>query len=245
VSAPGAPTISFRGVSKDYGPTTAVRDLTFDARPGRVTGLLGRNGAGKSTAIRILLGLTTPTAGRAEVLGSTYEALDGAPTRVGAAMDGIGPLPGLSGRRDLRVWARALGLPRSRVEEVLQLVGLTDSAARRKTTTYSEGMRRRHALATALLADPEVVVLDEPANGLDPDGVRWLRGLLRTMADEGRTVLVSSHILSEVEKIVDDVVIIQQTVRFSGTLEELLHGGDATLEGRFFDLVGEGSPASA
>ncbi|CAM5497743.1 ATP-binding cassette domain-containing protein OS=Streptomyces rimosus subsp. rimosus (strain ATCC / DSM 40260 / JCM 4667 / NRRL 2234) OX=1265868 GN=SRIM_036845 PE=4 SV=1 [Streptomyces rimosus subsp. rimosus] len=154
-------------------------------------------------------------------------------------MDAIGPTPGTTGRRDLLVWARTLGLSTARVDEVLDLVGLADSAGR-KVKGYSTGMKQRLSLATALLADPELLVLDEPVNGLDPDGIRWLRGLLRSLAVEGRTVLLSSHLLAEVEQTVDDVVILQRTLRYAGELSALTSGGTERLE-EFFELAGAGS----
>jgi ABC-2 type transport system ATP-binding protein len=155
-------------------------------------------------------------------------------------MDGIGALPGVTGRRELSIWARMLDLPASRVDEVLAQTGLTE-AADKKIKGYSTGMRQRHAMAAALLADPELLVLDEPANGLDPDGIRWLRTFLRSLADEGRTILLSSHLLAEVEQTVDDVVILQRTLRYSGTLAELTEDGKHALEDRFFELAGTGA----
>ena len=229
-------TIAFSNLTKRYGDVTAVRDLTFTCNAGRITGLLGPNGAGKSTTMRALVGLVRPTSGAALILGSPYEELADARHRVGVMIDGVGPLAHLPGRTELRVWARSLGIPEVRGEEVLRDVGLAEAASRR-IATYSQGMRQRHALATALLADPEILVLDEPTNGLDPDGIRATRSLLRRLADEGRTVLVSSHALSELERYVDDVVIIQQTVRFAGPLSDLHVGAGAGLEERFFELV--------
>jgi ABC-2 type transport system ATP-binding protein len=227
----------FHGLTKRYGPLTAVEDVSFAVAPGRVTGLLGRNGAGKTTSLRMALGLVRPTSGTVTLWGRPYAALPGAAHRIGVSMDGIGPLPGATGRRDLRIWARTLGLPRTRADEVLDLVGI-GGAADRPVKGYSTGMRQRLALGTALLADPELLVLDEPANGLDPDGIRWLRRLLRGLADDGRTVLVSSHLLAEVEQTVDDVVILDRTVRFAGSLAELTSAGAERLEDRFFALVG-------
>ncbi|AQT73057.1 MULTISPECIES: ABC transporter ATP-binding protein [Streptomyces] len=229
--------VSVRGLTKRFGEVTAVEDVTFEVRPGRIVGLLGRNGAGKTTSLRMLLGLSRPSSGTATVFGRPYADLPDAARRVGVSMDGIAPMPGTSGRRDLRIWARMLGLPATRVDEVLDKVGLTDSADR-KIKGYSTGMRQRHALAVALLADPELLVLDEPANGLDPDGIRWLRTFLRSLADEGRTILLSSHLLSEVEQTVDDVVILQRTLRYSGPISELVPGSGTSLEERFFELVG-------
>ncbi|MEV8307295.1 ATP-binding cassette domain-containing protein [Streptomyces flavidovirens] len=227
---------TFQGVTKRFGVFTAVEDVTFDVAPGRIVGLLGRNGAGKTTSLRMLLGLTRPTSGSATVFGKPYAELDGAAHRVGVSMDGIGVMPGVSSRRDLRIWARMLGLPDRRVEEVLDRVGLADRADK-QLKGFSTGMKQRHALASALLADPELLVLDEPANGLDPDGIRWLRTFLRSLADEGRTVLLSSHLLGEVEQTVDDVVILQRTLRYCGSLSDLTANGEHSLEERFFELA--------
>jgi ABC-2 type transport system ATP-binding protein len=229
--------VDISGLTKRYGELTAVEDVSFTVGSGRVVGLLGRNGAGKTTSLRMLLGLARPTSGRATIFGQPYAQLPRAAHRVGVSLDGIGPSSAGSGRGDLRIWAKALGLSRTRVDDVLEQVGLSGDA-HRKLGDYSQGMRQRHALATALLADPELLILDEPANGLDPDGIRWLRELLRSLADEGRTVLVSSHILAEVEQMADDIVILQKTLRYSGTVADLTHNGDVSLESRFFDLVG-------
>ncbi|GAA4895430.1 ABC transporter ATP-binding protein [Streptomonospora salina] len=227
----------FRGLTKRFGDVTAVEDVSFSVRPGRITGLLGRNGAGKTTTLRMLLGLAQPSAGKATVFGSPYQELPDAARRVGVSMDGVAPIPGTTGYRDLLIWARMLGVPGARVDAVLEQVGIAGSA-NRKLNGYSTGMRQRHALAAALLADPELLVLDEPANGLDPDGIRWLRDFLRSLADEGRTILLSSHLLAEVEQTVDDVVILQRTLRYSGPLDELVSQKQESLENRFFDLVG-------
>ncbi|MFE0794418.1 ABC transporter ATP-binding protein [Streptomyces mutabilis] len=226
----------FRGLTKRFGEFTAVEDVTFEVPAGRIVGLLGRNGAGKTTSLRILLGLTAPTAGSATVFGKPYAELPHAAHRIGVSMDGIGVTPGVTGRRDLRIWARMLGLPRRRVDEVLERVGL-DGRADKQLKGFSTGMKQRHALASALLADPELLVLDEPANGLDPDGIRWLRTFLRSLADEGRTILLSSHLLAEVEQTVDDVVILQKTLRYCGSLTELTSDGRHSLEDRFFELA--------
>ena len=196
-------------LTKRFRQTVAVDDLSFKVRPGAITGFLGPNGAGKTTTLRIILGLVRPTAGKATVMERLYRQLD-APTRqVGAVLEASDFHPGRSGRNHLRVLATATGIPFSRVEEVLEIVDLADVAGRR-AGGYSLGMRQRLSLAAALLGDPAVLVLDEPANGLDPQGIRWLREFLRSLAAEGRTIFLSSHVLAEVEQIVDEVVIIHR-----------------------------------
>jgi ABC-2 type transport system ATP-binding protein len=201
--------IEVDSLTKRYGSTVAVQDLSFAVSAGRVTGFLGPNGAGKSTTMRAILGLVRPTSGTTTVLGSPYRELHQPEKRVGALLETFDAHPGRSGRSHLRVLALAGGIPRSRVDEVLALVELT-GAGRRRVKGYSLGMRQRLGLAAALLGDPEVLVLDEPANGLDPQGIRWLRDFLRSLAAEGRTILVSSHVLAEVAQTVDDVVIIHR-----------------------------------
>ena len=201
--------IGVDGLTKRYGSTVAVQDLSFTVQAGRVTGFLGPNGAGKSTTMRVILGLVHPTSGTTSVLGSPYRELERPEKRVGALLETFDAHPGRSGRNHLRVLALAGGIPRSRVDEVLALVELSQ-AGRRRVKGYSLGMRQRLGLAAALLGDPEVLVLDEPANGLDPQGIRWLRDFLRSLAAEGRTILVSSHVLAEVAQTVDDVVIIHR-----------------------------------
>ncbi len=201
--------IEVSGLSKRYGSLVAVDDLAFVARPGVVTGFLGPNGAGKSTTLRMILGLVHPDAGHATVLGRPYSELQRPIQQVGAVLEALDAHPGRSGRNHLRVLASAADVPRSRVDEVLELVELS-SAARRRVKGYSLGMRQRLGLAAGLLGDPEVLVLDEPANGLDPQGIRWLRDLLRALAAEGRTILISSHVLAEVAQTVDEVVIIHR-----------------------------------
>jgi ABC-2 type transport system ATP-binding protein len=200
-------TITVEGLSKHFGSVRAVEDLTFSARPGRVTGFLGPNGAGKTTTLRMLLGLVRPTAGRALIDGQQYADLPEPLRVVGAALEASSFHPGRSARDHLRVLAATGALDPRRVDEVLGLVGLTEAAGR-PAGHFSLGMRQRLALAAALLGDPRVLVLDEPANGLDPEGIAWLRSFLRYLAAEGRTVLVSSHVLSEVQQTVDDVVIL-------------------------------------
>ncbi len=199
--------IRVRGLTKNYGDLRAVDDLHFDVEPGTVTGFLGPNGAGKSTTMRMVLGLDRPTAGTATVSGRRYRE-HAAPLReVGALLDAGAVHPGRSGRAHLRIAARSNGIPVSRVDEVLERVGLGD-AGRRRIKGYSLGMRQRLGIAGALLGDPGVLVFDEPVNGLDLEGVRWIRSLFRQCADEGRTVFVSSHLMSEVQLIADRVVII-------------------------------------
>ena len=199
--------IEVDGLTKRFGRVLAVDDLTFRAQPGRVTGFLGPNGAGKTTTLRAIVGLLHPTSGSAMVLGRAYRELDEPALSVGAVLEASGFHPGRSGRNHLRTVARATGVDDRRIDELLELVDLAD-ARRRRVRGYSLGMRQRLAIATALLGDPKVLILDEPANGLDPQGIRWLRDLLRGLASEGRTVLVSSHVLAEVAQLADDAVII-------------------------------------
>jgi ABC-2 type transport system ATP-binding protein len=197
-------------LSKRFGRRVlAVDDVTFAIEPGTITGVLGPNGAGKTTTLRMVLDLVRPTSGRVRILGSRYRELRAPAQRVGALLDSSGFHPGRSGRNALRVIAAGAGISFDRVDEVLTLVEL-DDAAQRRVKGYSTGMKQRLALAAALLGDPEVLILDEPANGLDPEGMRWLRTFLRGRAAEGRTVLVSSHVLAEVEQTVDDVLILSE-----------------------------------
>lgn len=205
-AAPSAPTIEVEALTKVYGGLPAVDGLTFSVRPGAVTGFLGPNGAGKTTTIRMLLGLATPTSGRALVGGRSYREHRRPATVVGSSLE-PGFHPGRTGIDHLRAFAAPCGVGLARCRELVSLVGL-DGAERRRVGGYSMGMRQRLGLATALLGDPPVIVLDEPANGLDPQGIVWLRQLLRQFAGEGRTVLVSSHVLREVQHTVDDVVIV-------------------------------------
>jgi ABC-2 type transport system ATP-binding protein len=196
-------------LTKRYGSTVAVDDLTFRVTPGRITGFLGPNGAGKTTTLKAILGLVRPTSGATRVLGKAYRELDDPARTVGAVLETSRYHPGRSGRNHLRVLAAQTGISRERVEEVLELVAMKE-AARRRVGGYSMGMRQRLGLAGALLGEPQLLVLDEPANGLDPAGIRWLRDLLRSLAQQGRTILVSSHVLAEVEQIADEVVIIHR-----------------------------------
>jgi ABC-2 type transport system ATP-binding protein len=199
--------ITIEGLTKRFGDVVAVDGLSFEVDQGTVTGFLGPNGAGKTTTLRVLLGLVTPTAGTARINGKPYRELAAPLCQVGAVLEASSFHPGRTARNHLRVVATAAGLPRTRADEVLAQVGL-NQAANRRAGGFSLGMRQRLALATALLGDPGVLVLDEPANGLDPEGIHWLRGVLRHLADQGRTVLVSSHVLAEVAQTVDQVVII-------------------------------------
>ena len=199
--------ITIQGLTKRFGDVVAVDDLSFQVDQGTVVGFLGPNGAGKTTTLRTLLGLVTPTAGSTRIDGRPYRELPDPIRHVGAVLEASSFHPGRSARNHLRVAATAAGLPLARADQVLAQVGLTQ-AARRRVGGFSLGMRQRLGLATALLGDPQVLILDEPANGLDPEGVHWLRGFLRELADQGRTVLVSSHVLAEVAQTVDQVVII-------------------------------------
>jgi ABC-2 type transport system ATP-binding protein len=212
------------GLTKRYGEVTAVDDLSFAVRPGAVTGFLGPNGAGKTTTLRMVLGLARPTAGSATILGHPFAQLTDPARSVGANLEISGMHPGRSGRDHLRSLVAFAGLPASRVDEVLDIVEMR-TAADRRAGGYSTGMRQRLGLAATLLGDPEVLILDEPANGLDPQGIRWLRDFLRAAAAEGRTVLVSSHVLSEVEQTVDDVVVIHRgRLVESGPIASLVTG---------------------
>jgi ABC-2 type transport system ATP-binding protein len=211
-------------LTKVFGQQRAVDDLSFTVEPGSVTGFLGPNGAGKTTTLRMLLGLVEPTAGTATVNGLHYHELTAPMQTVGAALEAASFHPAHTGLQHLRIYAAAAGLPARRADEVLALVGLSGDA-KKKTKGYSMGMRQRLALAATLLGDPRVLILDEPANGLDPEGIRWLRGFFRHLASEGRTVLVSSHQLAEVQEVADRVVILNRgrLVR-AGTLAELSAG---------------------
>ncbi|QWF82316.1 ABC transporter ATP-binding protein [Amycolatopsis sp. CA-230715] len=217
----GSGRIAVQNLSKHFGPVAAVQNLSFTVEPGSVTGFLGPNGAGKTTTLRMLLGLVTPTSGVATINGRTHDQLGNPATVVGSVLENEGFHPKRSALNHLRVYSAAIGVPDQRAEEVLGLVGLS-SAAHRRAGDFSLGMRQRLALATALLGNPQVLVLDEPANGLDPEGIVWLRNFLRAYAREGRTVLVSSHLLSEVEQTIDQVVIISAGMtRYFGSLEQL------------------------
>lgn len=213
--------IEISGLTKRFGSLVAVDHLDFTVEPGRVTGFLGPNGSGKTTTLRMLLGLIRPTAGSATIDGRRYVDIPNPLTVVGSALESTSFHPGRTGRDHLRVLGAAADVGDRRVDELLELVGIP-AAARQRAGGYSMGMRQRLGLAAALLGDPQVIILDEPANGLDPEGIRWLRGFVRHLAGEGRTLLISSHMLSEVEQTVDDIVIIANGRRIAaGTVDDL------------------------
>jgi ABC-2 type transport system ATP-binding protein len=228
--------IEVRGLSKRYGATVAVDRLSFDVRPGMVTGFLGPNGAGKSTTIRMVVGLDAPDAGQARIGGRRYRELRWPLREVGALLEARAFHPGRSARAHLRALAASNGIPRSRVEEVLGLVGLADVAGRR-AGKFSLGMGQRLGIAAALLGDPGVVLLDEPANGLDPEGIRWVRNLLGSLAAEGRTVLVSSHLIGEIARTAGHVVVVGRGRLLADTSVAELSRRSASLEEAFFELT--------
>ena len=215
--------ISVESLTKSYGPFTAVDHVSFTAASGRVTGFLGPNGAGKSTTMRVMVGLTRPTSGRVTITGRDYRELVNPGLEVGVLLDASAQHAGRTGREILAIAAQTMGLPKERVRETLARVGLTEDEASRRVRDYSLGMRQRLGIATALIGDPEVLILDEPANGLDPAGIRWMRDLLRGFANDGGTVLLSSHLLHEIEVIADDLVVIGQgRIVAQGSKSELL-----------------------
>ncbi|HQR27487.1 MAG TPA: ATP-binding cassette domain-containing protein [Nocardioides sp.] len=230
--------ITVQNLTKQYGDFTAVDDVTFTAAAGRVTGFLGPNGAGKSTTMRIIVGLTPPTTGTAHVLGRRFAELPNPGLEVGVLLDASAQHAGRTGREILALAATTMGLPRNRVDELIHLVGLTDDEAARRLRDYSLGMRQRLGLAHALLGNPEVLILDEPANGLDPAGIRWMRDLLRGYADRGATVLLSSHLLHEIEVIADDLVVIGDgRIVASGPKKTLLAGAGTQVRTRQHDRL--------
>ena len=217
--------IRVEGLTKDYRSLRAVDNISFTCEPGTVTGFLGPNGAGKSTTLRILTGLTLPTAGVATIGGASFRDIPNPGTQVGVLLDASAQHAGRSGQEVLALGAATMGLPMSRVEDMLNLVSLTGSEAKRRIRNYSLGMRQRLGIAHALLGDPKVLILDEPANGLDPAGIHWMRSLLRTFADRGGTVLLSSHLLHEIQIIADDIIVIGRgQIVAHGTKDELLKG---------------------
>lgn len=229
--------IHIEHLNKRYGSHAAVVDVSLTAKAGAVTAFLGPNGAGKSTTLRMLLGLDTPDSGTALINGHPYRSLRAPMWTVGAQFDGSGAHKGRTANAHLTWVAQSNGIPRSRIPAVLDLVGLT-GAARKRVGSYSLGMGQRLGIATALLGDPGIVILDEPTNGLDPDGIRWMRGLLRDLADEGRTVLVSSHLMNEVQHIADQIVVINSgRIIRAGDTSELVADYD-DLESAYFDWTG-------
>ena len=228
--------IEVRGLSKRYGPTVAVDGLSFDVRPGVVTGFLGPNGSGKSTTMRLMLDLDAPDAGQVRIDGRRYRELRWPLREVGALLEARSFHPGRSARAHLAALAASNGIGRSRVEEVLELVGLAGAAGRR-AGRFSLGMGQRLGIAAALLGDPGVLLLDEPVNGLDPEGIRWIRTLLRSLASQGRTVLVSSHLIGELARTADQVVVIGQGRLLAEASVAELSAGSASLEEAFFELT--------
>ena len=227
--------IAFQNLVKRYGKQNAVADLSASVDQGRITGFLGPNGAGKSTSLRCLVGLADPTSGSATIFGKRYRDLDNPLARVGTVLDSRGFHAALTGEQNLKIMAAASGIGSSRVAEVLKLVEL-DGAAGKRVKGYSLGMKQRLALAGAILGDPEVLILDEPANGLDPAGIAWLRNFLRNLAKGGRTILVSSHQLAEMQNTVDDVLIINKgQLIASGPMQNII--GEGTLEQAFLRLT--------
>ena len=235
-TAGGPAGVEVRGLTKTFGRVTAVDEISFAAPAGKVTGFLGPNGSGKTTTLRMVLGLVRPDAGEAVIGGVRYAGLERPRRTVGALLEATSFHPGRRARDHLRVLAEAAEVPGSRVDEVLDQVDLA-SSARRRVREFSLGMRQRLGLASALLGDPQVLLLDEPANGLDPAGIAWLRGLLRGLADEGRTVVVASHVLSEVAQTADHVVIVSEgQLRFDGPLGDI-GATNTALESAFLKLT--------
>ncbi len=249
--------ITVEGLTKTYGGFNAVDDVSFVCQPGRVTGFLGPNGAGKTTTMRIMVGLTPATRGRVTIGGHLYRDIPNPGRHIGVLLDASAQHAGRTGREVLTLGARTMGLPDSRVDEMLQLVSLSPVEAKRRVRDYSLGMRQRLGIAHALLGDPQVLILDEPANGLDPAGIRWMRGLLRGYAERGGTVLLSSHLLHEVEQIADEMILIGRgRIVAQGDRATLLAGNGAestlvtsldndtlavVLRGRGVDVVAAGA----
>jgi len=229
--------IETQALTKQLGGRTVVSDVSFRCEPGTVTGFLGPNGAGKTTTMRMLVGLSEPDSGEARILGGRYRDLPNPGRRVGLLLDASAQHAGRRGREALAISARTMGVPVQRIDALLALVGLDETAARKRVGQYSLGMRQRLGFAHALLGDPEVLILDEPANGLDPEGMRWMRGLLRGFADRGGTVLLSSHLLAEVEAVADRMMIIGGgQIQAQGTRAELLTESGTIVEAA--DLAG-------
>ena len=221
--------ITVEGLTRKYGSFTAVDDVSFVCQPGRVTGFLGPNGAGKTTTMRVMVGLTPPTAGRVTIGGHLYSDIPNPGRHVGVLLDASAQHAGRTGREILELGARTMGLPAERIDEMLELVSLTPAEAKRRVRNYSLGMKQRLGIAHALLGDPSVLILDEPANGLDPAGIRWMRGLLKGYAERGGTVLLSSHLLNEVELIADEMILIGHgRIVAQGDKKSLLAGAHGT-----------------
>ena len=236
--------IEERGLVKRYGPTTAVDDLSFDVRPGTVTGFLGPNGAGKSTTMRMIIGLDRPDAGQVKVGGRSYRDLRSPLREVGALLEAKAFHPGRTARAHLAALAASNSIPRGRVEEVLAITGL-GKAANRRAGKFSLGMAQRLGIAAALLGDPAVLLLDEPVNGLDPEGIRWIRNLLKSLAADGRTVLISSHLISEVAQTADRLIVIGQGRLLAQTTVAELSARSNSLEEAFFALTESSTEYSA
>ncbi|QBX54366.1 ATP-binding cassette domain-containing protein [Nocardioides seonyuensis] len=235
--------IRVEGLTKRYGDFTAVDDVSFHCRPGRVTGFLGPNGAGKTTTMRVMAGLTPATGGTATIGGHAYRDIPNPGRHVGVLLDASAQHAGRTGREVLALGAKLMGLPMSRVDEMLEMVSLSEVEAKRRIRNYSLGMRQRLGIAHALLGDPAVLILDEPANGLDPAGIRWMRGLLKDYADRGGTVLLSSHLLNEVELIADEMILIGRgRIVAQGDKKSLLAG---TAHGTFVTATDSSSLAHA
>ena len=232
--------VSWANVVKKFGSHRAVDDLTAEIAPGRITGFLGPNGAGKSTTLRVTLGLARPTSGKAHLWGKPYQALKDPLRQVGVVLDTRGFFPTMSGRKNLDILATGMGAPKARIDEVLELTEIADAGGR-AVKGYSLGMKQRLSLAAALLGDPELLILDEPANGLDPFGIAWLREFLRQLQAEGRTILVSSHQLAEMQNTVDDVIIINKGRLIAhDRLDRVINGG--SLEEAFLRLTKGATP---
>ncbi|MFE0748205.1 ABC transporter ATP-binding protein [Gordonia sp. NPDC058843] len=232
--------ITVKNLTKRYGDYVAVDDVSFTCRPGQVTGFLGPNGAGKSTTMRIIAGLTPPTSGIAQLYGVDYRTIPNPATQVGILLDASAQHAGRTGAEVLRLSAMTMGIGRDRVDEMLELVSLTPEEAGRRVRNYSLGMRQRLGIAAALLGDPKILILDEPANGLDPAGIHWMRTLLRGYADRGGTVLLSSHLLHEIEIVADDIVVIGNgRIVAQGTKDELLAGAGTRVRSLDDPTLGE------
>jgi ABC-2 type transport system ATP-binding protein len=230
--------ITIESLTKKYGANTVVDDVSFTARAGRVTGFLGPNGAGKSTSMRMMVGLTRPTAGHVTISGRRFADLPNPGLEVGVMLDASAQHAGRTGREILTLAQQMIGLPAHRVPEMLQLVGLAETESNRRVGSYSLGMRQRLGIAVALIGDPSVLILDEPANGLDPAGIRWMRDLLRDYANDGGTVLLSSHLLHEVEIIADDIVMIGRgRIVAQGSKTELLRAAGTVVRARDMDAL--------